>query len=139
MDVLEGARIGDELPVEGIGKRRVEREEQRTAGGQDPVESRMFAALVSAHQRFFRQPESGEGNELGAFEPQETRGIARNEPSHRGEQPGIAVSRTERCRQIARDLEKNLDALGIDAIPTGFLSPWVRSTARPKPGADAVH
>ena len=119
MDVLEGARIGDELPVEGIGKRRVEREEQRTAGGQDPVESRMFAALVSAHQRFFRQPESGEGNELGAFEPQETRGIARNEPSHRGEQ--------------------HLDALGIDATRTGFLSPWVRSTARPKPGADAVH
>ena len=43
------------------------------------------------------------------------------------------------AEEYARDLEKNLDALGIDATRTGFLSPWVRSTARPKPGADAVH
>lgn len=130
--MLEGARIRDQLSIEGIRERRVEREEQRTAGGQDPVEPRMLATLVSAHQCFLRQSESGQWNELGTFESKEASGVARNEPSHRREQPGVAVSRCERSRQVPGDFEKDLEAPGMNSRGAGSAKVFIASS-RPSP------
>ena len=71
----------------------------------------MLAPRVAPRQRRRRQPVAGHRHELVALEPEQARGVARDQPPHRREQPRVAVGRRQRRREIAGDVEEDFERL----------------------------
>ncbi len=108
---LERVRVGGEEAVEGIGERGVVGEEDRRRGAQDRVEARMPVPRVRPLEGRRDETVSGQGHELVPLEPQKARRVEREDPPDRDEQALVPVERSEGSRQVAPDLEEDLEGV----------------------------
>ncbi len=111
VDPLERVRVGGEEAVEGIGERGVVREEDRCRGAEDRVEARVPVPRVRPLEGRRHEAVRGERDELVPLEPQQARGVEREDPPDGDQQSLVPVERAERRRQVPPDLEEDLEGV----------------------------
>jgi hypothetical protein len=113
VNVVEGAWIGREVAIEGIGKRRIHWKPDRALRREDNVQTWVFAAWVVPDQRFVGQTMGGDGDQFLPLKSQETGRVAGDQTSQCGEKPVITVFGSEGSGQVPRDFQENLQALWL--------------------------
>jgi hypothetical protein len=97
-----------EKSVEGVCKHAIGGELHGVFGTQNHIQPGVLTTIEAMCHRRRNQSVSGDWNEFPSFKPQQTRGIARNQPAYDVQQTRISILGDERRRQIPGNFQQSL-------------------------------